>query len=144
MQAFIVSPWTALVVGCIAAFMGAHYAGQRGRRPDIWFTIGLLFGLPGLMVLFMLPIVKPAQAESSEPEQAKPVEFEIRDAVPDPRYQEWFYLDTSRCQVGPVSFRELFSVWRDQLIDAESYVWTEGMPEWEPIRQIPALLEKLR
>lgn len=135
------TPYLSLMLGVVAGLIGAYYARERGRRPEVWFFVGLLFGLLGLLVLFLLPRF---DEEGGQQEQLAGVEQTPVSEVPDPRFQDWFFLDDRRCQQGPVPFRQLIGAWRDRVIHQESYVWTEGMPTWEPIRQLPLLLEKLK
>lgn len=44
---------------------------------------------------------------------------------------QWFYLDKSRNQVGPVPETELRELIRNGQIKANVKVWTSGMPAWE-------------
>lgn len=125
-----------LCYSLVIGIFSARYATERGRRSQVWFYIGLFFGLAGLLTLFFLPripLTEPTAQDklAEEPEQ------------PDPRFQRWFFVDQSRNQQGPVSFRHLFTAWRDQHISRDSLVWTEGMAQWEPISQLPLLLDKL-
>lgn len=123
----------------LVAFYCSRVAEQRGRRPHVWFWIGVFFGLPGLITLFLLP-----KAVAEEPKSEQEIVVAAAEPLePDPRTQSWFFVDSARAQQGPVTFRRLFTAWRDQLISADSLVWTEGMPEWQPIGQLPGLMDKL-
>lgn len=130
-----------LCCSIVLGMMCSRYAEQRGRRPQVWFYIGLFFGITGLITLFLLPRVGSTEPDRSGTKECTPAE--PKEQEPDPRFQHWFFVDQSRTRQGPVPFRRLFTAWRDQLISQESLVWTEGMPQWEPISKLPTLLDKL-
>ena len=48
----------------------------------------------------------------------------------------WFYLDKSNQQQGPVYFSALKSLWKEEKITSETYVWSENMPQWMRIRDL--------
>ena len=55
----------------------------------------------------------------------------------------WFYL-VGEEQFGPVPFAEMKKVWREGLIGSASYVWREGMADWKPLSDLPALEGEFR
>jgi len=59
--------------------------------------------------------------------------------------KEWFYLEADdQKQQGPISFSDLKKLWNEKKINEESYVWSEGMKEWEYISNMPTLEKNLR
>jgi hypothetical protein len=134
---FMIITILSLAYSILIGVLCSRYAVQRGRGPQTWFYIGLFFGLTGLITLFLLPRAKPAPV--AQPQDMAP----IGSQPPDPRFQNWFFVDQKQERQGPVPFRRLFTAWRDQLISSDSLVWTEGMAEWEPICKLPSLLDKL-
>lgn len=50
--------------------------------------------------------------------------------------QNWFYLLNNQ-QVGPVSRDEITRLIAEQILTPDSYVWAEGMEDWQLIGQIP-------
>jgi hypothetical protein len=52
--------------------------------------------------------------------------------------KEYYYL-INKDQNGPFSFEEL----KDKALNAETYIWTEGMEKWERLKYIPELNELL-
>jgi hypothetical protein len=55
---------------------------------------------------------------------------------PDPA--RWYYLDGGD-QQGPVSLADIRAKVLDGTVGPEAYVWADGMPEWMPARQVPAV-----
>lgn len=55
----------------------------------------------------------------------------------------WFYL-VGQDQVGPVAFAELKRVWDEGQVASATYVWRDGMAEWEHVRDHPNLENALR
>lgn len=55
---------------------------------------------------------------------------------PDPA--RWYYLEGGD-QRGPVSLADIRAKVLDGTVGPESYVWADGMPEWMPARQVPAV-----
>lgn len=123
-----------LLVGIICA----RYAIRLGRRPHVWFYVGVFTGLAGLLTLYLFSRKAPKKTSPTEPRLVT-----TEPKQPDPRLQNWFFVDSSKVRQGPVPFRRLFIAWRDQHISYESLVWTEGMSQWEPISKLPTLLDKL-
>jgi hypothetical protein len=117
----------------------SYFASQRGRDPFAWFMIGMLLGILGLLLLFLLPPLENEKKEPVEPEEIAPVITE-----PAERLTDWFYLDKNRIQVGPVAFNALKSAWDDKEITIETLVWREGMGEWKKVAELPSLREVLQ
>lgn len=117
----------------------SYFASQRGRDPFAWFMIGMLLGILGLLLLFLLPPLESDKKEAVEPEEIAPVITE-----PAERLTDWFYLDKNRIQVGPVAFNALKRAWDDKEITIETLVWREGMGEWKKVAELPSLREVLQ
>lgn len=130
-----------LVLWLIMGSLNAYFAYQRGRDPIAWFMLGILLGIIGLIVLFILP--KLPIREQEDPELA-PDSYAIKvQNAYDYTTNEWYFLDASRKQQGPVKFRSLQSEWLDGKINSDSFVWSEGMPDWSRISQIPGFKDVL-
>lgn len=120
----------------------SYFASQRGRDPFAWFMIGMLLGILGLLLLFLLPPLEEAKDESvaeESLEEAVPVASE-----PAERLSAWFYLDKNRIQVGPVPFNTLKRAWDDKEVTGDTLVWREGMGEWKKVAELPSLREVLQ
>ena len=43
---------------------------------------------------------------------------------------KWFYVDTKRQKVGPLSWEELVTLHDEEKIELKTLVWTESLPQW--------------
>lgn len=133
----------ALTIGLwlLIGTLTAYFANQRGRDPFAWFIIGMLLGLIGLFILFLLPIIESTE-DVHEMDELLPEGPE--DYVKD-HYQnkEWFYVNKERKQQGPVTFLTLKKEWGKGDLQEETLVWSEGMENWSPIKELPHLKESL-
>lgn len=121
----------------------SYFAGQRGRDPFAWFFIGMLLGILGLLLLFLLPTVtSPEEAATKEDSVEKPKELQEGN-MSTFRLKEWYYLNDSREQKGPNPYSELKGMWNLKKITDQTYVWCEGMENWKKIAEIPELKEAL-
>ena len=127
-------------IGILSGIICARLAKQRGRSAEYWFILGMLFGFISMIALYLLP----RNNGKTKKEQNTTASATQRVAMtPDPRYQDWFFLDQQAKQHGPVSFRHLYTAWQESRLTKESYVWTEGMGEWKTIQHLPSLLDRL-
>ncbi len=116
--------------GCIASY----FAQKRGRHPILWFVLGLVLGVVGILLLFVLP----------KKERKSRV-------VPPPRLDRseqwlklWYYVDApTREQKGPMEFTELAQNWKEKQLSKESYIWGEGMGEWKKLNELPEVVKDL-
>lgn len=132
-----------IVSWLLFGFATAYFAKQRGRDPYIWFLVGTLFGILGLIFLFVLPN---RSAELPIGEELDPAPSEnVLPVLPHHDYaiKEWFYYDRQKQRVGPISYDELKTSWKNEQLDEESFVWCEGMFDWQPVKNLPNLLEHL-
>lgn len=120
---------------CIAAG-NAYFAKQRGRDPVGWFLIGLLLGIFGLVILFLLPKKKGGNELEVDEDQ---ILRGIPENEEDFTLKDWYYIGDEDQQVGPISFRELSRRWDQGILIEETYVWCEGMDNWERIGDLQAL-----
>lgn len=124
----------------------SYFAASRGRDPFAWFLIGMLLGVFGLLLLFLLPPVEVSEQEKSE-------EFEVEEFVEEEpsitasqsgyRFRDWFYLDEKQQQLGPFSFQSLRKNWELGKLKDGTFVWSEGMENWRKIQDLPGLKENL-
>jgi len=52
---------------------------------------------------------------------------------------EWFYVDSTGAQAGPVSFTQLKQAWQSQSINDSSLVWNANLSGWQRIDETPEL-----
>ncbi len=121
----------------------AHFANQRGRDPLIWFMLGMLLGLFGLLLLFLLPIVEEENSEESPTIEQKRKPQPL-SATHDYLVKDWFYYDRNREMQGPIRFEKLKELWKNAEINEGSFIWTEGMAEWQKLEEVHGLYTHLQ
>ncbi len=125
------------------AFLSSYIAKQRGRDPIAWFMIGILLGIFAPLLLLFLKPLKPGQ----EIEEDKEINEDIKLSAPSKAAsyidKEWFYLDKSHQQQGPIYFAALKTLWFEEKITSATYVWSEGMTQWKRIGELPDFVEAL-
>jgi hypothetical protein len=133
--------WILIGIAC------AYFAYQKGRDPYIWFAIGIFLGIFGLLLLIILPAKSEEQDSASKAHATSSI---IIDALPEagrPHHdflvKDWFYIDQTRQQTGPISFDQLKALWISRKITPSTFAWSEGMPEWKKIQELPELLKQL-
>jgi hypothetical protein len=47
----------------------------------------------------------------------------------------WYYLESGK-QKGPVSTQTLNELWEQKTINPQTYLWTEGWPDWRPAQEV--------
>lgn len=138
----------------IIASATAYYANRKGRNPLLWFIIGVLLGIFAPLVLLFLSSVKTeqnkeGQAIMTEPNQAvslqnvppKPIQETVKEI--NVESQLWYYLDQNHEQMGPVSVIALKELWNRGELELMSYVWADGMDQWQRIDTLPLLKDVL-
>lgn len=50
----------------------------------------------------------------------------------------WWHLQGEE-QIGPIGLDDARALVSDGTIRPETYVWSDGMPDWLPAREVPAL-----
>ncbi len=124
------------------AFLSAYIAKQRGRDPVAWFILGVLLGIFSPILLYIL---KPLPSvETKEENEDIKLQYPQQDS-PFIGYveKEWYYLDKSQQQQGPVAFKVLKALWQEEKITPMTYIWTEGMEQWKRIREMPGFIENI-
>ena len=136
----------------IASFT-AYYANRKGRHPVLWFIIGILLGLFAPLILLFLSSVKDQASSDGSPtmnvsnphpalKEFSQTQLETQSLSPD-NEKLWYYLDQEHQQMGPVSIIALKSLWNRGLLELTSYVWSDGMEQWERIENLPELKASL-
>lgn len=134
-----------LIIGAICSRTAKH----RGRNPSLWFFLGILLGVIGLIILYILPPKKVtlATAPSSNPIIPPPIEVSpslIGTENGPETTTLWYYLDEANKQYGPMSFNALQTAWDEDQMTSSTYVWNEQMENWQTLEEIPDLLDKVR
>jgi len=112
---------TWLIFGAASAYM----ARSRGKNPYLWFVLGMLFGVFGILFLLFGP---KAHKTSQDPNTI--------DITPqfDPKHKEhlWYYLDSENHQHGPMSLDALVGALRQGKVSDKTFVWNESLENWKP------------
>lgn len=120
-----------IIGGCTS-----YFAAQRGRDPLCWFALGFLFGFLGLILLFILPKKLEEPNKKIEPVSQEPLKPQLAT--------DWFYMDSNYEQKGPLLLSALKRIWQNNDLTPDTLVWSESMPEWKPIAEIPHLESELK
>jgi hypothetical protein len=130
-----------LVFGLGMALLCAYLARQRNRNPVAWFFLGFFFSFIALIALALLrPLhnIKPVMPS----EKGTVIDVTVEEEVP-PQIEKWFYMDKEHTQQGPVSVEKLQTLWEERAVLKNTYVWKDGMADWEPIGKAEGLQTKL-
>ncbi len=117
---------SSLALGAIAAYIAI----RKGRNPYIWFTVGFVFGLLGVMALFIVPQPRKKILQTEALRSAP------RPFIEGPLNLYWYYLDDERQQQGPMSRDALTQAWQNGSIGSKTFVWHEELPSWKPLQEL--------
>lgn len=136
--------FTSIILWLLMGAITSYFSRRRGRDPIAWFFIGMLLGLLGLLLLFILPAIKPVvekEVIGGETIVVEPIKVEPVDEL---LLNEWFYLDKSRHQQGPISFSALRDCLLQGVIDENTFLWCEGMDNWKRLRELKEIENRLK
>ncbi len=134
-----------IIMIIICTIIGAicyRYSKQRGRNPYTWFAIGLLFGILGLIALFVMPpLNRPHNTKNGkdpfiEPTTPTVINHHLETLDPSHSSKLWYYLDQENQQFGPMSIDALTKAWRDGKVHGATYVWNELMENWKRFEEV--------
>lgn len=120
-----------LFIAAIVGFLSAHIAKRRGRNPSIWFGIGFLFGILGILAIFLMPLPKKKQVPSPPLPTSEPEPY-----IDGPSDRFWYYLDTAHQQQGPMSHNALTTAWKKGEIASSTLVWHEELANWKELQEL--------
>ncbi len=63
--------------------------------------------------------------------------------IPKPSVLHWYYEENEEAK-GPVSLEELQALFDDGIVQADTFVWAEGMEDWVELSELPELFEYLK
>ncbi len=131
----------ALVICGIIGAVCYHYSKQRGRNPYAWLAIGILFGVFGLIALFVLPPLNGKaviKKKGNQEPQAPLSEVKPKLETVDPTHLSklWYYLDNSNQQFGPMSLDALSKAWHEGTVNQTTYVWNDLMENWKRLEEV--------
>jgi len=129
--------WIEIAKAVIYGLLCAIIARIHGRPLLLWFFIGAFLQWIGLLILFFLPV--PIEIEKSPEEKELPA-FTPPQIEP---ISNWFYLDAEKKIQGPISVDVIKEQWNKGLLSKESWVWNQGLDQWQKINQIRSLYDWL-
>ncbi len=124
------NPIAVLISSIGFGLISAYLANRKGRNPYTWFTIGFIFGLLGVLALFILP---QPRKKNIQPDQPIPSPQPFIDG-PSDRF--WYYLDEARASQGPMSHNALTQAWQNGSIGSSTFVWHEELSTWKPLQEL--------
>lgn len=128
-----ITPLT-IVLAILTGALGAFLAKRRGRNPYLWFFIGSFFGILGAFTIFFAP--RKQRAAPKEERKEDLPKIELPPSIQGPSNKFWYYLNSDRQQVGPMSLDALTADWRQGKISLTTYVWHEELPDWKPLQEL--------
>lgn len=143
------------VILLLIASFTAYYATRQGRNPVLWFIIGIAIGIFAPLILLFFPPVKNEQSDGDIPTMtisnpdpslqnlAKTPSTQIELKRQEEENKLWYYLDQNHQQIGPVSMIALRELWNRGQLELNSYVWTDGMEQWQKVDDLPELKDVL-
>jgi hypothetical protein len=133
------------VVALVLGLVTSYFAVRKGRSQLGWFILGFLFGIIPLIVLYFLPDIPngiPTMSVSEPDPSLIPTPIKPPELLPD-ETKLWYYLDQDHKQTGPVSIVALRDLWDRGLLGLETYIWSEGMPQWKRLEDMPDLKDAI-
>lgn len=124
-----------LLLSVMMGLLCAHLAGKKGKRPPVWFAMGFLFGVFGLILLYIVPTFSKV---NKKPAYTPPKPVERSEAW----IRMWYYLDPTHKQVGPFEFPDFIEKVKQKRVEKETLVWSEGMKEWKKLADLPEEVSK--
>jgi len=104
--------------------LSAYLARKNQKNIYLWFFIGFILGLCGIIALFFLD--RPSKTAKKNPITLPPI-------LHGPKDKLWYYLDINHDRKGPMSLHALTTEWHQGKISSSTYVWNEELPDWKPL-----------
>ena len=118
-----------IVCSTLHGYLCSYVAAKKGKNQRLWFMMGVLFGLLGLLMLALLPKKeKTLETVEKEPPADTP---QFITACPTQIKKFWYYLDEKQTQCGPMSFDALTKAWEKGDLDTQTFVWNEEFDQWK-------------
>ncbi len=114
-----------VIIGVVCGLSCGFYAYRNKKNPYLWFFIGLMCGVLGLLFLIFFPFKK----KQTEPVLAQPVPYSYSGKL-------WHYLDPANTCLGPMSEQKLHDEFKKGIITSSTYLWNQEMDEWKTLEQL--------
>lgn len=114
-------------------FLCAFLAKKKGKSQLPWFFAGLVLGVFGIVLLYVLP-----QKGTKAKKGAKPLPQD------EAWIKMWYYLEPkTREQKGPMEFPDLAKNWQKKALSDRTLIWGEGMKEWKKVEELPNIVKEM-
>jgi len=130
-----------VICSLICAINSSKLAYKKNRDSQLWFMLGLLFGIIALIIIYFLKPLKSLK-KNTQKISIKPLIEHLAVLNTDNNY--WYYLDNTRKQVGPMSLKKLYDFYLKQKISNHTYVWNDTMNNWKKLKEISSLSKILK
>lgn len=129
-----VSFTVSIIMGCISAYI----AKGRGKNPYLWFGLGMIFGLFGVIFAFFIPAKKGRRRPGSQhPTKEQVVTLDITPTLGSfSKESYWYYLDGQNAQQGPMSYDALKRSFFEGKVKTSTYIWNEQLENWQAFSDI--------
>lgn len=144
-----------LLQSTLSGLLIAIYAFYNRRNPYIWFILGFLYPIFSLVLLCILPILKKilrptlVVTRGNKSYQRAPVrETEDSSVIlestpsfslhvsPEDSAKLWYFLDSDRQTLGPMSFQAFYQKWKGGIITQDTLVWNDTFTDWKPFSTV--------
>ena len=107
-----------------------YLAERRRCNPWIWFFIGMMCGICGLIILFI-----------TTKKQVQTINRTRTKTILNPNFYStpWYYIDSTKNRQGPIDFFMLKKLIETKEISAKNYIWCEEWNEWKLLQEVPLL-----
>jgi len=119
----------ALISAFLIGILSAYLAYRKGRNLYLWFFLGFVFGIFGILAIFFAP------SEKKKP-LSTPIPVKPEPAIQGPKDKFWYYLDPVNEQHGPMSHDALTCALKDGKVTPSTFVWHEDLAEWKPLKEM--------
>lgn len=139
-----------LIIWAICGSICAHFAKKQGRSPRKWFFLGMLLGLLGLLLLFVLRYyeiwrLKRKGGKQKEESSLKTASTSAKNLSTNTApHILWYYLDSQQQQQGPMSFNALERAWKEDRVFTSSWVWNEEFSDWKRFNEVFFSAEEIK
>ncbi len=125
------------IISLIFGFWAFQLAKKQQRNPWFWFSLGVLLGIFGILLLFIVEeiawrksskIVEKTFALSSE----ENLFFENQENS----QKFWYFINEEEQSEGAMSFQKFRELYEDKKIHSLTYVWNASLPTWQRLKDL--------
>jgi hypothetical protein len=122
-----------LVCSCVAK--------KQNKNPYIWFGVGCLAPICGVLFLLLIPMFKKYFRSKTHKKQDRVVTLEVTpicELNPEAGSLNklWYFLDAENITVGPMSFPVFKQKWKEGKILPTTLIWNETLTSWQSFQDI--------